>query len=382
MFMKKFLLTVVAAGAMQVAVAQTAAVTNAIMYQRDGKLDKARTEIDKAITHSKTGQSAKTWFYRGSIYEQMINHPVFGKTAPDAPLVALESYDKAIALDKKNGDYYQQATQRKANIYNIIFNAGAKAYEAKDFETALKSFELAQQMKPQDTTAYVYAAFAAEQNQDFAKAKENYNKAVSVDPKVSVSVYASLINIALTQDKDTTQAMSYIEQARKAYPNNRELMLHEVNLYIKTGKDQEAIAKLQNAIAAEPTNSNLYAVLGSLYDQSGKPDLALAQYNKAVEVDPNNFDAQFNLGVYQFNKAAELFQKANRMDFATYQKQGAKLEAQAKQYFQKAIPHFEAALKINPKDRTSMDSLQKIYTRLGKNADAERINKMMEESKK
>jgi tetratricopeptide (TPR) repeat protein len=135
------------------------------------------------------------------------------------------------------------------------------------------------------------------------------------------------------------------------------------------------------AIAAETDpkkKSNLYAVLGTLHDQNKNSEAALANYKKAVEADPKNFDAQYNLGVYQFNKAAEIFNKTTKMDYATFQKQGAKLEAQAKAMFQQAIPYFDAAIKIDPTDRASMKSLSQIYVKLGRNADAERMNKMMD----
>jgi hypothetical protein len=66
-FMKKTLLTLAAAatlatGAPLMVSAQTSAVTNAILNQRSGLLDKARVDIDKAIVNEKTSGKAKTWF--------------------------------------------------------------------------------------------------------------------------------------------------------------------------------------------------------------------------------------------------------------------------------------------------------------------------------
>ena len=70
------------------------------------------------------------------------------------------------------------------------------------------------------------------------------------------------------------------------------------------------------------------------------------------------------------------------MDFATYQKQGKKLEDQAKGLIQQAVPHFETALKLQPTDRSTMQTLSQMYAKLGRNADAERMNKMLDATPK
>ena len=110
-----------------------------------------------------------------------------------------------------------------------------------------------------------------------------------------------------------------------------------------------------------------------MYDQQKKSDLALADYKKAVELDPKNFDAQFNLGVYNYNKAADAYTKASKMDLKTYQVQGKKFEAEGKRYFEAAVPYFEKSLEIQPNDRNTLTSLKKIYFRLGRNADSARL---------
>jgi Flp pilus assembly protein TadD len=143
---------------------------------------------------------------------------------------------------------------------------------------------------------------------------------------------------------------------------------------LASGKGEDALAKINKTIAADPTNSNLYAVRGSMYDQQKKTDLALADYRKSVELDPNNFDAQFNLGVSNYNRAADAYTKASKMDLKTYQVSGKKLEAEGKKYFQASVPYFEKALELQPEDRNTLSSLQKVYFRLGRTADSERLN--------
>ena len=376
--MKKTFLTLAAAamlatGAPLMVSAQTSAVTNAILNQRTGLLDKARVDIDKAIVNEKTIGKAKTWFTRGQIYEGMLESPIYGKQLqPGEGLQkAFESYAKTIELDTKDGEFGKQAAPRMDALYGRAFNDAVNSYNAKEYDKAIGNYKLASQIKPQDTTAVLYSAYAYEAKQDFAGAKASYNQLLGMNYK-SANLYNRLLQIA-RQQNDNAEASKLLQQALVAYPNNKNFMLEDLNASLAGGKGEDAIAKINKTIAADPTNSNLYAVRGSLYDQQKKTDLAVADYRKAVELDPKNFDAQFNLGVYNYNKAADAYTKASKMDLKAYQVSGRKLEADGKKYFEAAIPPFERALELQPTDRNTLTSLKKIYFRMGRNADSERL---------
>ena len=379
--MKKTFLTFVsvvtfatlATGVPLMAAAQTSAVTNAILNQRTGLLDKARVDIDKAIVNEKTIGKAKTWFTRGQIYEGMLESPIYSKQLqPGEGLQkAYESYGKTIELDTKDGEFGKQAAPRMDALYGRAFNEAVTSYNAKDYDKAIGSYKLASQIKPQDTTAVLYAAYAYEAKQDYAGAKANYNKLLGMNYK-SPALYNRLLQIA-RQQNDNVEAAKVLQQALAAYPTNKSFMLEDLNVALASGKGEDAIAKIDKTIAADPSNSNLYAVRGSLYDKQKKTELAVADYRKAIELDAKNFDAQFNLGVYNYNKAADAYTKASKMDLKTYQVSGRGLEVTGKKYFESAIPFFEKALEISPTDRNTLISLKKIYFRLGRIADSERL---------
>lgn len=380
--MKKILLTLVAAAALTSASAQTSAVTNAILNQRQGLLDKARTDIDKAVLNEKTSTKAKTWYTRGEIYEAMAASPIYSKSlgAGEGTRTAFESYKKTIELEGKDGEYGKQATAKLDNLYGMALNAGVESYNGKDYDGAIKSYQMAQQIRPQDTTAYLYSAYAAEAKNDFAAAKSTYGQLIAMNYK-SPQMYGRMLQIA-RQEKNEAEAAKVIQQALQAYPNNKGFMLEDLNADLSAGRGKEALAKIDKAIAADPKNANLYAVKGSLLDQAKQPEEALKAYRQAVEAEPTNFDANFNLGVYNYNKAADLYTKASKMDLATYNKSGKKFEADGKKYFAESLPYFEKALAAQPEDRATISSLGKVYTKLGRNADAERMNAKLDALKK
>jgi tetratricopeptide (TPR) repeat protein len=378
-FMKKTFLTLavaatLAAGLPAMVAAQTSAVTNAILNQRTGLLDKARIDIDKAIVNEKTSGKAKTWFTRGEIYQGMMESPIYVKQLqPGEGLQkAYESYAKAVEFDTKDGEFGKQAVSRMDNLYGRAFNDAVNSYNAKDYDKAIASYKLASQIKPQDTTAVLYSAYASEAKQDYAGAKASYNQLLGMNYK-SVVLYSRMLQIA-RQEKNDAEAAKIVQQALVAYPGNKSFLLEDLNMSLASGKGEDALNKINKSITADPTNSNLYAVRGSMYDQQKKQDLALADYKKAVELDPNNFDAQFNLGVYNYNKAADAYTKATKMDLKTYQVSGKKYEAEGKKYFEASIPFFEKSLQLQPDDRSTLTSLQKVYYRLGRTADSERLN--------
>ncbi|OGX92076.1 tetratricopeptide repeat protein [Hymenobacter coccineus] len=383
--MKKVLSTLAVAAALaatapHAAQAQNSAVTNALLNQKTGLLDKARTDIDKAVLDPKTSGKAKTWYTRGDIYAQMMSSPIYSKQLqPGEGLQkASESFNKTIELDTNTGEYGKLAGPQLQNLYGQAFNAGVEAYNAKDYDKAITNYQLASKLNPTDTTAVLYSAYAQDAKQDYTGAKATYNQLIGMDAykakPAPVQVYNRLLQIA-RQDKNEAEATKVLQQALAAYPNNKNFMLEELNVYLTTGRGNEAIEKINKAIAADPSNaSNLYAVLGGVYDRNKQPVEASAAYQKAIAADPNNFDAQYNLGVNNYNKAAEAYTKASKMDLKTYQVSGKKYEVQGKKYFEESVPYFEKALQIKPDDTAVMQTLQKVYFRLGRTADSERLS--------
>ena len=381
--MKKSILTVVASAALIAGLpanvlAQTSAVTNAILNQRSGLLDKARVDIDKAILNEKTSGKAKTWYTRGEIYQGMLESPIYGKQLQPGEGVqkAFESYSKVIELDSKNGEFGKQAVAKMENLYGQAFNDAVNSYNAKDYDKAIASYKLASQLKPQDTTAVLYSAYASEANKDFAGAKTSYNKLIGMNYK-SVTLYSRLLQIA-KQEKNDAEIAKALQQALAAYPTNKAFMLEDLNMSLASGKGPDAIDKINKSIVADPSNSNLYAVRGSLYDQQKKTDLAQADYKKAVELDPNNFDALFNLGVYNFNKGIDMVNRARKMDLKMYQASGKKLETDGKKIVELSIPYFEKASELQPSEKVVLVSLQKAYANTGRMAEAQKLSAKLE----
>src|SRR4028118_1777372 len=117
------------------------AQTNAITFAQAGKLDQAKAEIDKAMQNPKLSAKAKTWYYKGQIYEAIANDQtkIYSKLDSNAATVAYESYKKASELDKPGGSFDKdsKAALTSQSLYAALFNQAIQRYQAKNYPAAV-----------------------------------------------------------------------------------------------------------------------------------------------------------------------------------------------------------------------------------------------------
>lgn len=88
--------------------------------------------------------------------------------------------------------------------------------------------------------------------------------------------------------------------------------------YLKQGKYKEAKACLDEALKASPDNKEVLLALGQLYTVKGKYDEALEVYEKVVKKEPSNIEGLINIGnIYskqsKHNEALETLEKAKEI---------------------------------------------------------------------
>ncbi|MCX2744090.1 tetratricopeptide repeat protein [Mangrovivirga sp. M17] len=336
----------------------------------DGNLEEAKTLINEAVKHEKTMDDGKAWFTRGEVY-MAIADSEGGMTSP-AFEEALESYNKVFELEKDNSPTYFVAQQKIQGLYGNYINKGIKNFESNNYDSAYINFSTAEIINPGDTLALLYSGYAAQNSQKFDEALEAYKSLIETGhAQPDVFIYAA--NINMTNKEDNEAAMAVINKGLEQYPENLDLLKTQIDVYKKMGKTEEAKASLIKAIEKEPDNYILHYVLGDIYDKEGEKEKAVASYEKAVEVNPEFTEGYYNAGVLYYNDAVALLNEANKMDIKTYQKEGAKVEAQAKEEFQKAAPYFEKVIELNPEELTTLETLKTIYVRIGENEKAEEI---------
>ena len=145
------------------------------------------------------------------------------------------------------------------------------------------------------------------------------------------------------------------------FPGDKNVTLQLIDLYIKAGKNEDALKNLEVAKAADPGNYSLYFAEGIIYLNENKFDQSIEDLTKSVELKSDLYDSQYGLGAAYINKASDMFVKAN--DIMDVNKYNAAIE-EAMAVFAKALPYMEKANELKPDDLFAMRSLKELYYRL------------------
>lgn len=365
---KLFLLlavTIVSFGAF----AQKGKVTSALSLIEQGTLDKAKEAIDQALVDEKSMNWFNTYFAKGKLCQAVYksDNAKYKAFFSDPLAEAYASYEKAIELDPKG-------STKKKIITNMIYNSlavdlysqGGAQFEAKDYANALKSFETQIQITESDkyvgvtdTGMYYNAGLAALNAKSYDKAITYFNKCAELKYQ-GINPYYQMSQSYLEMG-DTLKAESLLKSLPEKFPNDPNITLQLIDLYIKAGKNEEALKHLEVAKAADPQNYSLFFAEGIIYLNMFKYDEAIVDLTKSIELKGDLYDSQYGLGAAYINKASDLFVKANDiMDVNEYNK----AVESAMTVFGKALPYMEKAEQLKPDDLFALRGLKELYYRL------------------
>lgn len=371
---------------MQMGMAQKAAVQSAINYLRYDDLDKAKTAIDGASTNEGSMGMSKTWYYKGCIYQAIYEstNEKFAALKPGAIDEACKAFEKTNELDAKDKEYIEDVQKRIASLTVGVMNEGVELFKAKKYTESLKAFETGISYKKKflnvtDTLAISNAALAADRAGNSVLAISYYKQLSEMNFGGS-KTYIILSSLYF-DTKDTVNTLKTLNEGRIKFPDDKDLITRQLNLFLLTGRTNEAFAQIDQAIQKDPSNATLYFNKAVLADQLKKTADAETAYKKALELKPDYFDANYNLGAMYYNQAAEMANKANDIPASKV----AAYEAAKKQFdakFKESQPYLEKAFDINPKDMATLQSLKTLYVRIGDTKKAEAIKAAMDAAKK
>jgi len=367
--MKKFFLLIAAVSISVGAMSQKGKVTSALSYIEQGFLDKAKEAIDQALVNESSMNWFNTYFAKGKLCQASYEseNPKFKAFYPDPLTEAYASYEKAIELDPKGN-------LKKKYITNMIYNSlaadlygqGSARFEAKDFAGALKSFETQIKITESDkyvgvsdTGMYYNAGLAATNSGKQNEAIKYFEKCaemkyLGITPYFQI--YASYMALG-----DTTKAESILTGLGSKFPDNKDITLNLIDLYIKSNKNEEALKYIKAAKDNDPDNYSLFGAAGIILFNQSKYDEAIIELTRSIELKSDFFDTQYTLGAAYINKAADMFLKANDiMDVKKY----SEAVDQANAVYAKALPYMEKAYELKPDDIYTMRSLMELYYRL------------------
>ena len=367
--MKKFLLLIAAIGISYVAMPQKGKVTSALNYIDQGILDKAKENIDQALLDEKSKDWFNTYFAKGQLCQASFKseNPKYKALYADPLAEAYASYEKAMQLDPKGTVKKKMLT---GTVYNSLavnfYNQGSVRFEAKDYAGALQSFQSQIKITESDvyvgavdTGMYYNAGLAAVNSGKFNEAVTYFQKCADMK-YMGITPYFNMSEAYLALH-DTAKAESVLTGLNAKFPNDKNVTLQLIDLYIKSSKNDEALKYIKVAKESDPNNASLFFAAGIIYLNELKYDDAIPELTKSVELKGDVYDTQYGLGAAYINKAADMFKAANEiMDVKKY----SDAIDQANTVYAKALPYMEKAHELKPDDVYAMRSLQELYYRL------------------
>jgi len=367
--MKKFLLLIAAVSISFGVMAQKGKVTSAESYINQGILDKAKESLDQALANESTSVWFNTYFTKGKLCQAAFtsDKPQYKTLYADPLAEAYAAYEKAMELDTKGGTKKKIIT---GMIYNSLainfYNQGGARFEAKDYAGALQSFESQIKITESDkyagaidTGMYYNAGLAAVNSTKYDEAVKYFEKCAEMK-YMGITPYFQMSEAYLSKG-DTAKAESVLTGLSAKFPNDKNVTLQLIDLYIKSGKNEEALKYLKVAKETDPSNYSLYFAGGIIFLNQNKNDEAITELTKSIELKGDVYDTQYGCGAAYINKAAEMFKAANDiMDVKKY----TEAIDQANAVYAKALPYFEKALELKPDDIYTMNNLKELYYRL------------------
>lgn len=376
--MKRLFIVLILMFAFFAGFAQKGKVTKAQTLKESGELKEALETINATVDPAndkseKTIDWPNTWEVRGEIYQAIYQSEDPNiKSLVDDPLTeALKSYKKALELDEK--DRLTNSLKVKLTLMiNDLTNQAVAGFNNEDFKKALQSFEhildiesidiiKADNPNSIDTVILFNTGLAAYNAAEYDKAIK-YLKEVAKYGYNGAKTYSFLASTYQLK-KDTLGALEMLKEGFEKYPADNDILTSMIQIYLDMQKTDEAMKYLQLAINQDPGNAKLHFAIGTLYEKLGNEEKAIESYSNAIEADPSFFDGYYNLGALYYNKGVKQIDVANAVPPNENERYEEELK-KADVWFKKALPYMEKCHELSPDHRMTLESLKNLYYRL------------------
>jgi len=350
---------------------QSTEMTSAKLYIQQKNLPKAKESLLKEV--KKNPKSDEGYYLLGYIYGEEGN---FNEM--------LDAFEKSLAISKK---FEKQISESKkyhwAQNFNKgvgFFNKGTKADNQDSakvfFKKAVEAFKNAVAIEPDSVVNYKDLAFTYLSMGEPDNAIEPLKTLLEKDK--SADIYVKLGEIHFNKGvnfinsffetnnaEDSVKAMAEYEEAikvleegRKEFPEDTDILLLLSNAYIKANKIDVAKDAFKAGVEQDPENKYYRYNYGVLLLGANDFEGAIEQFTKAIELDPEYENAIYNLAVTYVKWGSTMNEEtiAKGEDNDEY-----------KEKFKAALPYLENYLELNPDDISSWELLGKVYANLGMN---------------
>ncbi len=334
--------------------AQKSKVIAAYQLIETGEFEEAKTVIEAAKSDDKTLGWPKTWHARGLLCQTAYQKGLETKDVKKCQLyddqlyVAWESYENARKLDK-TGRMDDQLAPLYVLLANKLLKEGEKKYAAEQYAEALKAYEHVMKINSSpivgvstDTNLVYNTALAAYMSNEWDKAAEYLEQLNGYGYSSNVP---HLLYKAHLGEKDTLAAEQALIDGIHRYDDNEQLVLLLVDLLLKTGEPERAVAVIDTAAKAHPENFIFPYAKGLVFEHTEQYDRAIAAYKEGIDLAPNDPRLYVNIGTCYYNTGVRIQAEARQI---TSNSKFLKEKAKSEQAFASAAEWLKKARDKDP----------------------------------
>ena len=321
-----------------------------------------------------------------SVSEKNVDNQMFlggfylmaGKTA-----MARSAWEKALVIDPDNetamvylaacsaGDdpqkaveYWQQFITREPTSAEGYYQYAIACEKLGKLDKAREAFLKVISLRPESIEAYISIAQIYEKEGKFVAAVQQYERSLELDPgNMTLLMYVGGLYYRL---KNYAASEELFLRAQKINPDDSAVSLW-LGLLAEGRKDWAVAARYFEQVSAHEKNVSVLTRLSYYYSMLKKNDLALACLEKVVQLEPDNAQANYLLGLANYDlkkygRAEKNFMRALELKPGfeeVYFNLGILYERWKK--FPRAIEYFNKAIALNPKNATALNYLGYSY---------------------
>jgi len=321
------------------------------------------------------------------------------------------------------GSLYVRKAASMANDSTILNSVSEDSTFVKSAmeEDVFKDFMLSFNSERKSMMAYLVYS-------EYKKAKESFDKAVSLDGKLEKKVkeerleeWSKLVNRGVKSMKaeEYDEAILSLTNATIIYPEGVEAYINLGASYSNSGLHRMSIKPFRKALEMAPEDIDLKLAMARVYDNLGKPDSAKVFYKQCLTIQPDNLsvkeglatcylregsldsagalynellsgeevnpDIAFNAGLVEFQRenwagAAKDFKiTVDNYPEDIEARENLSIALMQLEKYEEVIPHLEKIVELDDSNREAWGSLIVAYAQVGMNEKASKANEKYRE---
>ena len=276
---------------------------------------------------------------------------------------------------KESGDVLYAIYQLDKKDQEVLYYAASYATNGKDFDNALIYYK---ELRALNYTGEGTLYFAKNK---VSGVEESYTNKNVRDNMIQIGTHLSprdekipskkgeiIRNIALIliEQNKIDEAKTAILDARKENPEDVDLIVSEANIYLNLKDSVNYKRLISEALEKRPNDEVLVFNLGVTCANANQFEDAEKYYNKAIELKPDFLNAYINLADLILKPDAKIVDDMNKIKGSSDSelKKYNILKEQRQKLFQKAMPIYEKAHQLDPKDEDIKSILKSVYSYL------------------